>query len=184
LPSLESGRGKLREPLLRVSHAWRALHASTGDGRFRAWNPEYSLAQAAMRSPTVFNFFLPDFQPTGELSDLGLLAPEFQIMTDTYAARVLNGLGANVYWSWQGNGGDPEDIRVDLAPGIALAMDPVRLVDYFDLLFMNRGMSQSMFDVLVQHVANTDASNEDGRRLRVQDTIWLIQSSPEYAIER
>ncbi len=184
LPSLESGRGKLREPLLRVTHTWRALHASTGDGRFRAWNPEHSLAQAAMRSPTVFNFFLPDFQPAGELSDLALLAPEFQIMTDTYAARVLNSLGGNVYWSWLGNGGDPEDIRVDLGPGMQLAMNPVQLVDYFDLLFMNRGMSQGMFDLLVQHAANISASNEDGRRRRVQDTIWLIQSSPEYAIER
>ncbi|MCB1633449.1 MAG: DUF1800 domain-containing protein, partial [Xanthomonadales bacterium] len=179
-----SGRGKLREPLLRVTQAWRALHASTGDGRYRAWNPEYSLAQAALRSPTVFNFYLPDFQPTGELSNLNLVAPEFQIMTDTYAARVLNGLGGNVYWSWIGNGGDPEDIRVNLAPGMALANNPSALVDYYSLLFTYRSMSESMFQTLVNHVSNISAGNDDGRRRRVQDTIWLIQSSPEYAIER
>lgn len=179
-----SGRGKLREPLLRVTQAWRALDASTGDGRFRAWNPEYSLAQAALRSPTVFNFYLPDFQPTGELSDLGFIAPEFQIMTDTYAARVLNGLGANVYWAWQGNGGDPEDIRVDLAPGMALAQNPNALVDYYSLLFTYRSMSTSMYQTLVNHAAAISASTVEGRRARVQDTIWLIQSSPEYAIER
>ncbi|MCB1640562.1 MAG: hypothetical protein KDI37_02440, partial [Xanthomonadales bacterium] len=90
----------------------------------------------------------------------------------------------NVYWSWIGNGGDPEDIRVNLAPGMALANNPSALVDYYSLLFTYRSMSESMFQTLVNHVSNISAGNDDGRRRRVQDTIWLIQSSPEYAIER
>lgn len=184
LQPLSSNRGKLREPLLRLSQLWRALDARADDGRYREWNAEYYLGQAVLRSPTVFNFFLPDYRPPGELSTLGLDAPEFQITTDTTIASVATGLGAKVYWAWRGNGNSsPEDILVDLAPEIAVAGDPVRLVDRYDLLLMGRTMSPFMFNTIVNYVA-TLPNTTQGRRERVQDAIWLIMSSPEYAIER
>ncbi|MBN8480774.1 MAG: DUF1800 domain-containing protein [Xanthomonadales bacterium] len=183
LPTLASNRGKLREPLLRLSQLWRALDARADDGRYREWWNGW-LGQNPLSSPTVFNFFLPDYRPPGELSTLGLDAPEFQITTDTTVASVASGLGAKVYWAWRGNSGSsPEDILVDLAPGIALAADPARLVDRYDLLFMGRTMSPSMYTTLVTYLA-TLPNTASGRRERVQDTVWLIQSSPEYAIER
>jgi uncharacterized protein (DUF1800 family) len=184
VPSLAGNGGKLREPLLRVAHLWRLLDARADDGRFREWNIEYRLGQAPLRSPTVFNFFLPDYRPPGELSDLGLDAPEFQITTDTFVASVANDLGGRVFWRWRGMPGqNPEDIVVDLAPELPFAADPVRLVDRYDLLFMNRTMSDFMFDTLVDYLQGLDDDNE-GLRARVQNAVWLIQSSPEYAIER
>ncbi len=184
LPTLASNRGKLREPLLRLTQLWRALDGRADDGRYREWNPEYSFGQAALRSPSVFNFFLPDYRPPGELSNLGLDAPEFQITTDTTIASVASALGAKVYWSWRGQGGQsPEDIVVDLGPEVALAHNPARLVDRYDLLFMGRTMSPFMFDTITGYISTMPNTNS-GRRERVQNAIWLIQSSPEYAIER
>lgn len=184
LQPLASNRGKLREPLLRLSQLWRALDARADDGRYREWNAEYYLGQAALRSPTVFNFFLPDYRPPGELSTLGLDAPEFQITTDTTIASVATGLGAKVFWAWRGNGNSsPEDILVDLAPEVAQASNATRLVDRYDLLLMGRTMSPFMFNTLVDYIATLPNTN-DGRRERVQNAIWLIMSSPEYAIER
>jgi uncharacterized protein (DUF1800 family) len=185
LPSLASNRGKLREPLLRQTQLWRVLNARADDNRYREWNAEYSLGQAVLRAPTVFNFFLPDFRPSGELSTLGLDAPEFQIATDPLIAGTLNQLGAKVYWAWRGNDWQgPEDIVVDLAPYQALAMsNPAALVDYFDLMLMNRTMSDQMYQILVDHITSLDPNWDQGRE-RVQDTVWLIQTSPEYAIER
>lgn len=185
LPSLASNAGKLREPLLRQTHVWRAFDARADDGRYREWYADYYLDQAALRSPTVFNFFLPDYSPPGEIYDLGLVAPEFQITTDTTVASVANSLGYEVYYAWRGNEWmDPEDVVVDLEPELAFADDPVRLIDRYDLLFMNRTMSPFMFDTLVNYIGNLDDDDNDDRRQRVQDAVWLIQSSPEYSIER
>ncbi|HNR91059.1 MAG TPA: hypothetical protein PKO41_01410, partial [Dokdonella sp.] len=111
-------------------------------------------------------------------------APEFQITTDTTIASVASALGAKVYWSWRGQGGQsPEDIVVDLGPEVALAHNPARLVDRYDLLFMGRTMSPFMFDTITGYISTMPNTNS-GRRERVQNAIWLIQSSPEYAIER
>jgi uncharacterized protein (DUF1800 family) len=184
LPTLASNKGKLREPLLRLSHLWRALDGRADDGRYREWWNSW-LGQNPLSSPTVFNFFLPDYRPPGELSMLGLDAPEFQITTDTTIASVANGLGAKVYWNWRGQQDqNPEDIVVDLEPELAYAADPVRLIDRYDLLFMNRTMSTQMFDTLVDYIESRPDDDEGDLRARVQDAVWLIQSSPEYAIER
>ncbi|WP_440225016.1 DUF1800 domain-containing protein [Dokdonella sp. MW10] len=184
LPSLASNRGKLREPLLRLSHLWRALDGRADDGRYREWNPEYYLGQAALRSPTVFNFFLPDYRPPGELTVLGLDGPEFQITTDTTIASATMGLAYKIFYAWRGMPDQsPDDIVVDLQPELAFASDPVRLVDRYDLLFMNRTMSPHMFTTLVNY-AQSFPNNADGRRQRVQETLWLVMGSPEYAIER
>ncbi len=175
--------GKLREPLLRNAHLWRVLDGRPDDGRYRMWGMENILGQAPLRAPSVFNFFLPDYSPPGELSDLELDAPEFQITTDTTVASIANHLGAKVYWDWRNGSQHPGTVVVDLAPELPHAVDPVRLVDRYDLLFMNRTMSPHMFDTLVAYLGGLP-SHADGRRQRVQDAVWLIQSSPEYAIER
>lgn len=175
--------GKLREPLLRQSHLWRVLDGRPDDGRYRMWGMETILGQAPLRAPSVFNFFLPDYSPPGELYELNLDAPEFQITTDTTIASVANHLGAKVYWDWRNGSQHPGTVVVDLAPELAHAADPVRLVDRYDLLFMNRTMSDHMFSTLVNFVA-TLPNTAEGRRQRVQEAVWLIQSSPEYAIER
>ncbi len=187
-----SHRGKVREPLLRQTHLWRAFNAYSDVGRYNYWNPEFSFGQAALRSPTVFNFFLPDFQPTGELTDLDLVAPEFQIATDPQIASSSNALGGSTYWAWRGQPGQqPEDVVLDLAPELPYAQDPVVLVDRYDLLLMNRTMSTSMYQVLISHLATIDNDSNpnntlptEERRRRVQDAIWLIQTSPEYVVER
>ncbi|MEO5960121.1 MAG: DUF1800 family protein, partial [Opitutaceae bacterium] len=49
-------------------------------------------AESALRSPTVFNFFLPDYVVPGTLASAGLVAPEFQITDDTFAITVPNEL--------------------------------------------------------------------------------------------
>jgi uncharacterized protein (DUF1800 family) len=188
LPSLASNAGKLREPLLRQTHLWRAMNAHAADDRYREWwNDDYG--QLPLGSPTVFNFFLPDYMPPGELTELGLRAPEFQITTDTTIATTAAQLGVRLYWNWDGmDGQEPDDVVVDLSAGVALADDPVRLVDHYDLVFMNRTMSDFMFDTLVEHVegiTHWDGTIDDeARRERVMDTVWLIQSSAEYAVER
>ena len=121
--------GKLREPLLTVTHYWRAMHAQhkcglnvdqTNDdnsvthyryanqpyryaGGGTAWSTngtQYGgVAQASLDAFTVFNFFKPAFKPAGELTTRGLTGPEFQLQTDSVVANSNNNYR---YWMYGG----------------------------------------------------------------------------------
>ena len=111
--------GKLREPLLTLTHFWRAMGAqhkcglnvaASGNssasnyanqpyryaGNDTTWSTGQSYAwgvgvhQASLDAPTVFNFFKPSFVPSGEMSARGLHGPEFQIATDSIVAATNN----------------------------------------------------------------------------------------------
>ena len=179
--------GKLREPLLRVTALWRAMDARSRDGRIREGWPEYYGAQAVLRSPTVFNFYLPTYALPGEIASAGLVSPEFQITTDTYITRLTNEIGGKVFWAWFGNPGlgswDP--VQVDLARDLALADQPAALLDRYNLLFLGGTMSAGMRGTLLAHLNDIAPNSWEGwRRERVQDALWLILTSPEYVVER
>jgi uncharacterized protein (DUF1800 family) len=179
--------GKLREPLLRISALWRALDARSNDGRIREGWAEYYGAQAVLRSPTVFNFYLPTYALPGEIANAGLVSPEFQITTDTYITRLSNELGGKVFWAWRGNSGlgtwDP--VQIDLARDLAIADQPAALLDRYNLLFMGGAMSAGMRATLLAHLNDIAPGSWEGwRRERVQDALWLILTSPEYVVER
>lgn len=188
--------GKLREPLLRMTQMWRALNAVSNSGRVGEGWPEYYTAQAVQRSPTVFNFYLPNYQLPGEIATLGLYSPEFQITTDTYLTRMSNSLRGFTRWAWRGNPGLPpwDPPQVELDSYFAMADDIDGLLDRLDLLFMARGMSMPMVETLRAHLQDINIVqqewDEDGRhaasqrRERVHDVLWLILTSPEYVVER
>lgn len=190
--------GKLREPLLRMTQMWRALEAVSDSGRVGEGWPEYYTAQAVQRSPTVFNFYLPNYQLPGEVATLGLYSPEFQITTDTYLTRMSNTLRGFTSWAWRDNPGlntdewDPP--QVELIPYFAMADDIDAVLDRFDLLFLARGMSMPMFNTLRAHMEDIDIAQQgwdttgeyaaSQRRERIHDALWLILTSPEYVVER
>jgi uncharacterized protein (DUF1800 family) len=187
LAQAAANSGKLREPLLRVTQLWRALDARSRDGVLREGWPEYYSAQAVLRSPTVFNFYLPNYRLPGEIANLGLYSPEFQITTDTYITRLSNEIGGKVYWAWFGNTGlgswDP--VQVDLTRDLALVETPAALIDRYNLLFLGGRMSTPMRNLLLTHLNSIAPNSWEGwRRERVQDALWLILTSPEYVVER
>jgi uncharacterized protein (DUF1800 family) len=87
-----AGYGKLKEPLLRLTALYRAFGGAAADGRYGLGNTDDALGETPLGSPTVFNFFLPNFVQPGILASAGLYAPEFQITTASYALSVPNTL--------------------------------------------------------------------------------------------
>ncbi|MES2921190.1 MAG: DUF1800 family protein [Verrucomicrobiota bacterium] len=88
---------------------------------------ETDLSQTPMRSPTVFNFFEPDYSSPGLLAKAGLITPEFQLTSDTTVIRqanfIYNGIFNDLH-SIQGissfnNGG--RDIALDFRPWMGVA---------------------------------------------------------------
>lgn len=115
--------GKLREPLLRITHLWRAMGArhhcgmdyQAGPTTYHFANQPYRYAgystswgtpdsiygsgvgQAPLNSPTVFNFFKPAYLPPGEMAAAGLYGPEFQLSTDTLIVNSTNSTASKTW---------------------------------------------------------------------------------------
>ncbi len=185
--------GKLREPLLKITQMWRAMAARSPDGRItslRPWPPiEQQIGQAPLRSPTVFNFFKPDFAQPGEVEAAGLVSPEFQILSDTMVVSTPNYLFHEIFCHYVG--GDCWDIdeaaQMDEDRDAVLAAnDPAGLVDAYNTLFMAGQMSPFMRNVLITRLGQMtvdDYGDELGRR-RVQHALYLVMNSPEYSIQK
>lgn len=84
-------RGKLREPIVKVIHFMRAMgYAEGGDREIVLQDLEDVFGQAPYQTPSVFNFYLPEYQPPGWPH--GVVAPEFQIFTAPFMLGFLNGM--------------------------------------------------------------------------------------------
>ncbi|MCB1204535.1 MAG: DUF1800 family protein [Verrucomicrobiae bacterium] len=62
----------------------------SGSTRFRFFDTDASLTQSPLRAPSVFNWFLPDYVFPGALGEAGLVAPEFQVATESNVVNVVN----------------------------------------------------------------------------------------------
>jgi uncharacterized protein (DUF1800 family) len=188
--------GKLREPLLKITQMWRAMEARSTGGRIGTlapWPPiEEEIGQAPQRSPTVFNFFKPDFEQPGEVEQRGLVSPEFQILTDTAVVATPNYFFHEVFCDyttrtncWASD--DPTTMQMNEDRDAALAAtDPAGLVDEYSALFMSGQMSPFMRNVLITRLNQLTEDNygQDLGRTRVQHALYLILNSPEYSIQK
>jgi uncharacterized protein (DUF1800 family) len=173
------GYGKLKEPLLRVTALLRAFDATAKSGRYYIPNPEGALAQAALRSPTVFNFFEPNYVLPGTLAAAGLYAPDYQILTDTTAITVPNYLYNTIYTPAQPK---DEQLTLKLDALLPLAKTPVALLDYLDSVFCAGGMSAKAREQITTALAALPATASDLERVRL--ALHLTVISPDVAIQR
>ena len=196
------GYGKVKEPMLRFAQVLRAFQAegqsvSTPAGPatrslLRNRGVGVDMAQSLMASPSVFNFYRPNFMPTGDLRQRGLVAPELQILNEAVAVSTLNHFHHRLFRTDRDDPGirtttsDPRfywtDYRFNLGGEKALAHAPERLVDRMDLLMMGGRMPPDMRSILVSAMYETPLN--DGGGDRVEDLIFLIASSSQFAVQR
>jgi uncharacterized protein (DUF1800 family) len=182
-----AGYGKPKEPLLMATALLRAFNGASDGGRytsgsgFNLSNPESigtaSLAEAAGRAPTVFNFYEPGYVSPGALATAGLYAPEFQLLTDTTAITLPNYLYAIVYSTRTAT-----SVGLTYTEVLPLAKTPQQLVDYLNLVFSGGTMPKSMTDLLVSAVTRMPASTSDLEKIR--SALYLVVTSPEVAIQK
>ena len=206
-----ANEGKLREPLLRLTAAWRgldvelgvpepamngaAINSSVGSIGMRIGFTFSEFGQRPWSAPTVFNFYEPDYQNPGSLQQLGLFAPEFQILNENTISRTNNqvfDLGANRY-SGRSDlvAGTTTSPRVNLdslaAPlSVYSATTQAALVDEINVRLMYGFMSNAMRQTLLTMLATTPApaNTDDARRIAVRDVLRVVYASPEFAIQK
>ncbi|HMN64755.1 MAG TPA: DUF1800 domain-containing protein [Burkholderiaceae bacterium] len=184
--------GKLREPVLRIAHWLRAFGAQSASGRFligNTDNPNSSLGQTPMRSPSVFNFYRPGYVPPNtDIAAAGLVAPEMQITHESSVAGYLNTL-RSVISSGIGSG-SPRDVQPDYGEVIGLADRPDALVDRIGAMLIAGEMSPELRAQAVDAVGSVAVSTSNAqsaataRLNRVKLAVFLVMASPDYLVQK
>lgn len=172
------GIGHQREPVIRLTNLLRAFNATSVDGKFSVRNANTNLGQEAMHSPTVFNFFTPDYAGPGAIAAAGLKSPEFEITTETTVVTITNYLRTAIYGSL---GPSSNRITLNLSAEQALAGSPDQLVDHLNYLVMANNMSAQMRSILINAITQIPASNPVER---TRTAVYLVINSPEFTIDK
>lgn len=174
--------GHLREPLLRAMQpvlVWARRDDLHANNEYH-WNADSVLGQKWMESPSVFNFFLPDYQPHGPLRDEDLVAPEFQVLNSTTALSTPNRLLAHAFWGYGQvwNNWDAYDHTAEYA----IWEDSAALLDHLDAILTYGRLSDETRTTILQAM---EAMPEWYRPYEtVMETIYLILISPDAAVMR
>jgi hypothetical protein len=179
------------------------LRSGTVVMREGTWDMGYtdgSIGQSPLRSPTVFNFFLPGYHFPGELAAAGLTTPEFQLTSDTSVAMQMNfaadgllGNGGNTSGLSSFDSGDGA-VVLDLGPWMTPAHTSNAgipgLVDSLAGLLTGGQLSAGAKAAIVNFAANganfplSGTPTSAQMRDRVRAVVHLIATSPEFIIQR
>ncbi len=182
--------GKIKEPLIRLAQLWRAFDVEPGpasDGMYKTVPKTLDgidslLGQEPVRSPSVFNFFLPDNPvQAGNPS----VAPELQIHTEINVASANNMLFECIYLANNRTGPDTKSTssRIDVEREIALAADPEALIDHLDLLLLAGTIPAGTRALLLAHLQSLPDSSA-GHYQRALDAIFCIVASPLHLVQK
>ena len=215
--ALENPRfGKPREPVLRFTQWARAFGV---DGTAPELNPILydtsstdALAQHPYRSRSVFNFYRPGYVAPGTDSGaLGMTVPELQIVNASSTPGYVNFMA---YFAFrEPRRGESDDFlrdyfggsdlafnieeraRESFVPGyereLAVADDPVALVDRLDTVLANGALEEGTREAIVDLVSELplerqdwQIEGDDGRHLRVYFAVLMTMAAPEYLVQQ
>lgn len=196
--------GALKEPFVRYMNIVKGLELNSTTGIYRnsMRNVYEYMEQLPLYSPTVFNFFSPDFQPDGILKSLGKYAPEFQSLNSLSYTAYFNALNR---WIIQNNPLDyyylfsGEDYKAEIDPSFDFLNDFVltkdnrlkELLDKYNLVFAHGSIKPENIEIIKNAIKGMplriDSSgnlNSTDATYRLRSALYLILSSPDYLINR
>lgn len=200
-PEVKSGT-KLKSPFLRATQILRAFGANNSSKKL--WmvgdNINSTLQQHVLSSPTVFNFYLPDYSPHGDIESSDLVAPEFQIHNASTSIAYVN-----LMYQWLFANALPAVSTVisstlNNVPELEWSVLEKNTQDRlkFDLSYEISMAKESRFDELISHlglvltgssdlsfkneIKEAFANYESQSEWVVQTIIFMIVIAPEYTV--
>lgn len=192
-------RTRVIEPILRFSAFLRLFEASSNytNGRLALPNLNGDFKQGPYESPTVFNFYTPDYQPPGAITEYvpedvvnnTLYAPEFQIMdttsvidmADTFRRYVREADDDGVYYRLHNDQRRELNVLVDFAPWESMLLSSgVRV--FFDRLntYLCGGNVNFNFLRTLYGITRTEARNRGTVAKDITEgSILAMVESPE-----
>lgn len=171
----QSQLGLLKEPILMAANQARALGVtSLGDYWEVKSNVRY-FGQSPLQAETVFNFYLPDFAPQGEIAANRLTAPEFSLLSSYQMLNIHNRLCAvlNCHQSTK-----PQHWFYAIQPFITVQHDSNALIEMINTRVFAGLISDSLRAQLFDLLDNRIAINQHVRR--VESALYTAFTSPEF----
>jgi len=175
--------GSLREPVVAITAAIRALNGITDGNRLAA--AASNLGQNPLFPPTVFNYFPPDATIPGTSTR----EPEFAIHTTVSAVGRANTFYTLVYGGYAPDPTVPGSTgtKLDLSQFAALATTPAAMVSKFsDVLSGGQfdPAAQAIVVTAVNAVSISAAPTAAERLARAQMAAYLMLSSYHFQVQR
>lgn len=166
--------GMLKSPVNRMTQMLIALKAESANGTY--WNPALIfngfMDQHPMSSPTVFNFYRPDYVPNSDFAYQQLVGPEFQILNSSTSSNYINYMLLALMGDYlNGRYGirlphlineyslipyisDQEAFKAELTDPLwmDLAYSPSDLLDYLDILLVNGMLDETTKESIVESI--------------------------------
>jgi uncharacterized protein (DUF1800 family) len=182
----DATHGRLREPLIRLLSYARAFEITSPQtyGLLPFDKLDEVIVQSPFDYPSVFNFYLPAYQPIGAILDSGLLSPEFQIHNDITALSLPNAIRTLVY------DGISDDIgkrgysqgNLDLTYETGLANDSSTLLDHLDMMLTAGRLTAANRSVIFGVIDGMPSGNDTEREARVQRALSFFALLPEFNV--
>jgi uncharacterized protein (DUF1800 family) len=148
----------------------------------RLENVQGSLAEAALRSTTVFNFYHPDYILPGPLAAAGLVVPEFEITDDNYAISVPNALRTFVIATVPTTPAGPYTITLNTTFEQTLVSNPSALLDHLNTVLCANSLSAAAKARITTALGALPATTSPLDR--VNTAILLVLTSPNAAVQK
>lgn len=183
--------GKVREPLLFITHLWRAFQAQNGlhkrgrDNEFEylCFGFQYARSflqqNAPLESLTVFNYFSPE-DTTSQLKNEGLVAPEMAVLGIAGIHHIMLSFALETYTYDTYN----LTAHLDMSEEVALLENGQfgELIERMDLLFLAGRMTAGMKTLLLTYLQTNIAETE--KDFLARNIVALVLISAEYAVQR
>lgn len=177
--------GKLREPVIRFANLLRGMNASSASGLNNIHyldGADDGLGQSPLLAPSVFNFFSPNYKHPGAIAANGLVAPEFQITTETTVAGSLNFFVDTI--NQGGYGWDDRELKFNFTPYTDAASDPAQLVGRINTIFFTNQMSASTRSRMLTMLQAMPADDDWSKQQRVRAALTLTFVSPDFVVQK
>ena len=174
---LDPGYGKLREPVLFMAAAARALNTASDGVYFQQQSTQ--LGQRLFYPASVFNYYPPTYVLPGTVA----LAPEFAIQNSSTAINRYNFANTLSFGTIAPLATLPGAIgtKPDWTGLSALAGNPNALLDKLNVLLLHGTMPAAMRASIVPAI-NAIAATDP--LTRAKTAFYLVVTSPQYQVER
>ncbi|MCE9612074.1 MAG: DUF1800 family protein [Chthoniobacter sp.] len=194
--------GKLREPFLKCVNFARAFNAASQEGWYYldAFNIDH--VEEPLKSPSVFNFYLPAYAPPGALTQAGLVAPELQIINASSGVKApnyfFNAIEGGLH-RW-GTAQPERVVKLNLTTEMLLNAgvvppdehyppglpnpDPDLLIRRLDLALTGGTLAPRNFQLIREAMLRIFPGGYDWHIRRLQLGIYLITTSADFAVQR
>lgn len=178
-------QGRLREPITRYTQFAKIVGYRNQYELF--WNNGSTYMESAGQHPlhsyTVFNFYLPDFQPNGPISQKNLVAPEFQIHNTRNSVGYVNSVNEwtfneKLLYTSQYN---PSYTWTTFNKLLPFARDPDGLINKLDILLTHGQLSEETRNTIRESIKGfSNSLVGDYNRLKL--ALYIVMISPDYCV--